>query len=273
MRTETPPDGPAEVRLLGSIEIRVGGAVLVPRRRLARVLLGALALRPNVPTPLEWIRDALWNGKPPRSAPANIRSYVAELRRLLRDGDRPDQGSGGARRGPWIESSGGRYTLTVTAAGLDAMRFDAYLADGLQALAAGRAAAAAGRLRLACDLWRGPLLDGTAIPNAVASAAATLEDQRLDALEAYVEARLALGQHAEIASELAGLTVAYGLRERLWQQRMRALWQSGRPAEALSAYKRLAQLLRRELDTLPSPSTRLLYERIRRGEPAVRPTS
>jgi DNA-binding SARP family transcriptional activator len=265
-----PEDLPSrvDVRILGTIEIRTDGQVRVPQRRLARVLLGALALRPNTPTPLEWIVDALWTGKPPRSATANIRSYVAELRRLLRTGVRPD---GGPEHGPRIESSCGRYTLAVTPASLDALRFDGYLAEGLKALAASRPGVAAGRLRLACGLWRGPLLDGTAIPNAVASAAATLEDQRLDALEAYVEARLELGQHAEVVSELAGLTVAYGLRERLWQQRMRALWQSGRSAEALSAYRRLAQLLRRELDTLPSPSTRLLYERIRRGDAAITP--
>jgi DNA-binding SARP family transcriptional activator len=255
-----------EVRILGRLEVRAhNDSVTVPRRRLARVLLGVLALRPNTPSPLDWIIDVLWHGTPPRSAAANVRSHVAELRRLLRAGS-----LGCAGAGPRIESADGRYTLVAAPPSLDALRFDAYFANGQRALAAGRPEVAADQLRRACELWRGPLLDGTNIPIALASAAATLEDLRLDALESYVEARLALGRHAELVAELTGLTAAYGLRERLWRQLMRALWHSGRPAEALTGYQRLTELLTRELQTVPSPSTRNLAERIRRGEPAIR---
>jgi DNA-binding SARP family transcriptional activator len=286
MRTGAPsdsPDGPrlietskysddirpsAEIRILGALEIWAAGEVRVPRRRLTRVLLGALALRPNTPVPMDWIVDALWNGSPPRSAQANIRSYVTELRRLLRLGSGREPEHARAES-PQIRSSGGRYTLVATEAGLDALRFRAHLGWGTQALSARRPGEAAARLRLACGLWRGPVLDGTAIPAAVASSAAVLEDRRLDAIEAYVEAQLMLGRHAELTAELAGLTVEHGLREQFWQQRMRALWWSGRPAEALAVYHGLARMLREELDTEPSPSTRILYERIRRGRPAV----
>jgi DNA-binding SARP family transcriptional activator len=252
-----PPDNVVEVRILGSLEIRSRGTALVPRRRLTRVLLGALALRPNTPATLEWIVDALWNGTPPRSAAANVRSHIADLRRLLG----PNTGE------PRIETAGGRYALLTGPAGLDALRFDAHLAAGRHALATARPELAAEQLRLACGLWRGPLLEGTTIASTVVSTAASLEGRRLDALEAYVEARLALGEHAALASELAGLTAAYGLREELWRQRMRALWQCGRPAEALAAYQQLAQLLDGELGAVPSGSTRTLYERIQRGEP------
>ena len=72
-----------EIGILGPVEIRRGPHVGVPARRLARVLLGILALRANTAVSVDWIVDALWDGRPPRSAAANLRSYLADLRRLV----------------------------------------------------------------------------------------------------------------------------------------------------------------------------------------------
>ena len=243
-----------ELRILGPIDILGSGRRLVPYRRLARVLLGTLALRPNTATRLEWLVDTLWEGSPPVSAASNVRTFITQLRRLFDTG------------GPRIDSTAGGYVLVVTPHQLDALRFEAYLDEGKRLLAQGHAGAAAEKLARARGLWRGPLLDGTTIPEAVLGSARRLEDRRLEAIEEDVEARLALGQHAELAAELAELTATYGLSERLWRQRILALHLTGRHAESIEVYHQVTRLLDRELGATPGPETRSLYERIRRGD-------
>jgi DNA-binding SARP family transcriptional activator len=245
-----------ELRILGPVEIRRAGQLLVPRRRLARVLLGMLALRANDPVSREWIIHGLWPRHPPRSAEANVRTYVAGLRYLLARAD-----------GPRIESANGSYRLVTGAAGLDALLFDRLAAEGRQHLAAGRYAAAAERLTRACGLWRGPVMDGTTIPEPVAITAIMLEDRQLDVIEDCVEARLAIGQHADLAIELRSLTEIHGLRERLWGQRMLALYRCGRQAEALATYQDLTRTLDSELGVTPSLPLRSLHRRILRSDP------
>src|ERR1051326_8431720 len=96
-----------ELRILGPVEVHDDRRVTVPRRRLARLLLGTLALRSNLAVSRDDLADALWDQKPPPSAPANLRSYATELRRLLGPpAGRPDatQTRG---TGPSIEAAGG----------------------------------------------------------------------------------------------------------------------------------------------------------------------
>jgi DNA-binding SARP family transcriptional activator len=249
-----------DVRILGPIELRRAGELLVPRRRLTRVLLGILALRPNIAVPAGWLVDSLWQATVPRSAAANLRSYLTELRRLLghADGD-----------GPRIVSGRGRYALRISAESLDALRFEEYAREGRRRLEAGDLPAALDWLTRACRLWRGPLLDGMTVPDAVADAARRLEERYLEVLEDRIDAQLRLGRHAELVAELAGLTAVHGMRERLWRQRMLALYRSGRQAEALSAYQEVVHLVRSELDTVPDTQTRRLHRQILDRDPTL----
>jgi DNA-binding SARP family transcriptional activator len=64
---------------------------------------------------------------------------------------------------------------------------------------------------------------------------------------------LALGRHAELASELAGWCAAEPLRERFAALRMLALYRSGRQADALAAYQP-ARVLVDELGVEPAKS-------------------
>ena len=83
------------------------------------------------------------------------------------------------------------------------------------------------------------------------AAAVRLEELRLDALEARIEADLALGRHGEVVAELEGLVARHPLRERLWAHRMVALYRCGRQAEALAAYQTLRRTLAEELGVEP----------------------
>src|SRR5437763_844291 len=99
--------------------------------------------------------------------------------------------------------------------------------------------------------------------------AARLEEGRLAAVEERVEADLACGRHGELIGELETLTRAHPLRERLWSQRMIALYRASRQAEALRAYQELRRMLAEELGIEPSPEVRRLEGAILRQEAAL----
>jgi class 3 adenylate cyclase len=108
------------------------------------------------------------------------------------------------------------------------------------------------RFRQALALWRGPALADLLDAPAAQAEATRLEEARLAAVEERVDADLASGAHGELAAELEALTRAYPLRERLWAQRMVALYRSGRQAEALRVYQDLRRILGEELGLEPS---------------------
>jgi DNA-binding SARP family transcriptional activator/Tfp pilus assembly protein PilF len=246
-----------ELGVLGPLRIHSAHGTVAPRRRMTGLVLGVLALRPNAAMPIGRLTDCLWNGRPPASASSNLRTHVAELRGLLRTAD----GSG-----PCIESRQGRYTLRANADQLDALRFDGLFETGRRELAGGHPEVAADHLRRAVELWRGPVLDGLAVPDEFRHEVERLAAQRIEAIEDWVEARLAIGQHDRLAVELAGLVEQYPLRERLWGQLMTSLYAVGRQAEALGAYQRLHALLDNELGVQPGSAIRELHQRMLRGD-------
>src|SRR5205814_4866582 len=91
--------------------------------------------------------------------------------------------------------------------------------------------------------------------------AGRLEKLRLAALEARLDADLALGRHADLIAELEALIAEHPHRERLRGQLMLALYRSGRQADALEAY-RDARATLDELGLEPS-------ERLRELERAI----
>ncbi|MET8764725.1 BTAD domain-containing putative transcriptional regulator [Lentzea sp. NPDC004782] len=248
------------LRILGPVEIATGRGPALPARRMARVLLGTLALHANTFVPADRIVDALWGGCPPRSARINLRSYVSDLRRLLRSGGRDSTR---------IETANGGYLLAAEPDDLDVLAFTALAEAGRDCLSRGDYEQAVERLTCAGELWRGPVLDGVPVPEAVQPTVRMLEDRRVDAIEDCVQARLELGRHAGLAAELRELTGRYELRERLWGQLMLALYRSGRPGEAMRAYDRLRRVLDAELGADPSREIKQLYQRILRDDPRL----
>src|SRR5262249_53422354 len=141
--------------------------------------------------------------------------------------------------GPLEVAVGGRpfYQIRVDAAELDLDRF--------------RQLRESGELRDALALWRGPPLADFASDQWAQAEIARLQELRLTVVEERIDADLALGRHAELVGELAALTAAHPLRERLRGQLMLALYRSGRQAEALEVYRRTRALLVEELGIEP----------------------
>jgi class 3 adenylate cyclase len=119
-------------------------------------------------------------------------------------------------------------------------------------------AAAAPELRHAVELWRGQPYAGAAGCAQLEAEARRLEELRLDAVADRIDAELAQGHHADLVAELESLTTSEPLRERFCEQRMLALYRSGRQADALRVYEQARALLVRELGIEPSPGLRSL---------------
>src|SRR5207237_6705726 len=119
--------------------------------------------------------DDLWEGDPPRTADQTLQGYVSQLRKAF-----------GADR---LVTRAGGYELTVEPGELDADDFEASVADARRQIAADEPELAMERLRHAFGLVRGaPLTDAAGAEWATATAA-RLEETRLTAVEAVLEAR------------------------------------------------------------------------------------
>jgi SARP family transcriptional regulator, regulator of embCAB operon len=243
-------------RVLGPVEVR--GVAVAPRKQ--RLLLAALLARRGGWVSTGRLVDVLWEDDPPRSAMANMQTYVWELRRRL---PRTRLGR------PRVTRDREGYRLLLDEGELDAASFEELAARGRRALAAGDTGRGAGLLSDALDLWRGePFEDvAAAAPDVVAQ----LREQRQLAGENLLDARLRLGEHREAIDELYRLTAADPVRERPWMLLMLALYRCGRRAEALHTYHRLYRLLDGEYGIEPGAPVRDLHGLILADDPALLP--
>ena len=130
--------------------------------------------------------------------------------------------------------------------------------------------ARAALLAEALGLWRGGAFADFGDQLFTQAAIGRLEEERLVALEEQAEARLALGDHAQLASELAGLVSRHPLRERLRAAQLTALYRAGRPSEALDSYRELRKRLADELGLDPGAELAALHQAILVADPALR---
>ena len=244
-----------EFRILGPLEVLRGGRALRLGGPRQRGLLALLLLHANEPVSRERLIDGLWGERPPETAVNALQVAVHGLRKLL-----------GRER---IVSRGAAYLLRVEPEELDARRFETLVKKATRQ----GPAAAAETLRLALALWHGrPLADLRETPF-VRTGAAQLEEDRLAALEARIEADLALGRHADLVGELESLIAEHPFRERLRAQLMLALYSSGRQAEALECYQRAREVLVEELGIEPSRSLQELERAILRQDESLAPVA
>ncbi len=128
---------------------------------------------------------------------------------------------------------------------------------------------AARLLRDALELWRGTPFSDVAYADWAQVEIVRLEELRVRALELRVDADLALGKHAQLVGELEALVREHPLRERPRAALMRALYASGRQAEALEAYRDARTMLVDELGIEPSPELQELERAILRHDSAL----
>ena len=121
----------------------------------------------------------------------------------------------------------------------------------------------------ALSLWRGRPLADLAYEPFAQREVARLEDLRVAALELLIEAKLALGRHAEVVGQLEALIAEHPYRERLRAQLMLALYRCDRQADALQAYQDARRRLVEELGIEPGERLRELERAILAQDPAL----
>lgn len=243
-----------EFRLLGGMEVQgAGGPVELPSGR-GRALLAILALHAGEPVAAERLIDELWRGEPPATAATVVHGLVSRLRRAL-----SSSAEDGART---LETVGKGYRLAVEAESVDVIRFELLVAKA-------RGANVASRIDLLCTalaLWRGPALSDFTYEPFAQRTIRTLEESRLDAGEALLDAQLDVGPADDVIPKVRKLLEEHPFRERLHGLLMRALYRSGRQAEALAAYAAARTLLLDELGIEPGPALQSLEAAILRQD-------
>ncbi|OXM72663.1 BTAD domain-containing putative transcriptional regulator [Amycolatopsis sp. KNN50.9b] len=247
--------------VLGPLAVQAasGAAVAVPEAKV-RALLADLLVHEGRPVSVARLADDLWGERLPGNPANTLQTKISQLRRTL------ERAEPGARELVVRQPPG--YALRVPEDAVDARRFRALVG---RAKASRDPASTAALLREALALWRGPALADFAEEPFAAGYAQRLEEERLAAVEELAEARLALGEHAELAGELGDLVAEHPLRERLRALQMRALYRSGRQSEALASYTDLRERLADELGLEPGPELGELQQAILRQDPALDP--
>ena len=250
-----------EFRILGPVEVACDGRVLDLGPPMQRALLAVLVVHANTVVSADRLLDELWAGKPPASARHALHVYVSNLRKALEP----------CGADSMLVTRRPGYLLHAAPVQLDAARFERSANGGHRALVEGRAREAAELLRAALAQWRGPALADLADLPFARSEIRRLEQLRLQALEARLDADFELGCHAELVEELEVLVADHPLRERFWAQLMLARYRARRQAEALHAYQSARDLLADQLGIDPSAELQRLHADILRQDPALAP--
>ncbi|MBC6451475.1 AfsR/SARP family transcriptional regulator [Actinokineospora xionganensis] len=244
-----------EIRLLGPVEVRIGGQVVALPSERRRSLLCALALAPGRPVSVDALTEAVWGVQTPARVRGSLQTHVMRLRQVL-----------GAEV---ITTTGNGYRLDVEPDRVDVSRFLGLLD---RSAAARDAASKVALLTTAIDLWRGDPLDGVSSAALRESHLHQLTERYLGAVERRIDIELAEGVIGDAVRELRDLLSRHPLREPLWERLIRVLASSGRGAEALLAYAECRQSLADELGVEPGAGMRALHaELLATDQQASRP--
>lgn len=226
--------------------------LLIGNGRPLLLLATLLSARGQTVTP-ERLVDALWEDPPP-SARANLRTYVARVRRGL-----------GPQADRLVHTAGG-HAFEVRPGELDLERFTAMLESVKDSQLRTEPHRAAARLDEALAEWSGPVAaEGLPRHGAMGRFLDALDEQHLLTVERCAAAHLAAGDHQSAVDRVGPVVRRHETRETAWWLLVRALHESGDRNEALRVWKLANQTMRTELGVDPSPRMRQLLERIKSG--------
>ena len=233
------------------------GARLGLCRPSQRATLAVLLLHAAQPASKNLLIDALWGDQAPRDADTALRVRMREVRRVLAGHDR-------------VQTHPAGYQIVVQPGELDADDFLTFTKRGRKALDGGNAEEAARMLSQACALWRDPPLADVPDTPVAQGPATALAEQLRAAREWLMDARLALGQHHEMLSQIRAGLAADPMSEHPHVQLMLALYRCGQKVAALDAYSRLRELTTREFGQDPGPEANEMLRRILDDSPDLR---
>lgn len=250
----------AQIQVLGPLEVRLRGDVLDLGGARIRTLLALLTANSGRVTTVGTLVAALWGDESPPGARRSVRTYVSRLRHAL-EGTVADELA--------LATHTAGYVLRLAPDVVDVGRFERLTAAGRKALADAEPAAAAERLTLALELWRGDAYGEFADVPLLRAEANRLHGMRLAALVDRIEADLATGAGIALVEELSALTERHPGHDRFWGQLMVALYRAGRQADALDVFVRARAVLADRFGLDPSPRLVEVHRQVLANDPGL----
>ena len=238
--------------MLGPLEVHTQRKRLELGGPKPRVLLASLVANRNNVVTTDALIEAIWTGAPPVTARKSLQKFVWSLRQDL---------------GEMIVTRDPGYLLTLDENRVDAGRLEMAVSK------ARKGSPSIEQLEAALSEWRGPPYPELAETEWGHAESARLLELMLEGEELLIEVMLTSNAHNRAISRLEELITRHPYRESLWSLLMRALYASGRQADALEAYRRLAKVLGEELGLEPSHELSRLEERILMQDPDLAPST
>ncbi len=240
MRRVTQREGRLLVKVLGPIDVDGGEPIALGGPSQRRVL-AYLALHAGDAVSLDRLVDITWEpDRLPRRAEHNMQSYIHRLRSAL--------GEFGER----IETTGTSYRLHLEPGEFDLWTFDESVALARRALESGDATGALEAADRADVLWRGAPFGEFADDSWASAEVGRLTEAVASLAEARCAALLSLRRPDAAVAVIEPVIAEHPLRERPRALLMRALYESGRQAEALRAFQHFRGDLADEVGLEPS---------------------
>jgi DNA-binding SARP family transcriptional activator/tetratricopeptide (TPR) repeat protein len=242
-----------QVRLLGPVNVVADGVTRPVRGLRRKAVLATLALHAGEVVSTGLLVDVVWGQAAPSTAVNTMQSHVSHLRNVL------------GHKAAIVARSPG-YVLDLGGDGTDVQVAERLLRQGTRSA---DPVLGAGLLREALALWRGQPLADVAGSVWLEEQAHHLAVLRVQVKRALSEARLAMGEHAQLLPDLEQMVADNPLDEQIHALLMTALYRAGRQADALSVYHRLRHTLAEELGIDPGQRLRELETAILRQDPAL----
>ncbi|MBO2446117.1 tetratricopeptide repeat protein [Actinomadura barringtoniae] len=245
------------ISVLGPLRAWRGEAQLDLGPIRQRALLAALVLRPDATVSQGELLDGVWGLEPPGTGDKVVPVYVYRLRKCLTAAADPAE--------PLIVRDRGGYRFAGAGAAVDTTLLDSVAAEASAAEQAGELEAAVVTQARALDLFQGEPLSGLPGPYA-AGERFRLAERKIALLQEKLEWQLRLGWHTETVGELSALAPVHPHSEPLCALLMRALYGSGRRADALAAFTRLRRRLVDDLGVEPGEELRQVHQAVLRED-------
>jgi DNA-binding SARP family transcriptional activator/tetratricopeptide (TPR) repeat protein len=246
-----------EFLALGPLEVRHQQRCLPLGTPKQRTVLALLLMNVGQRVSVDELVDEVWEDDPPASAVPNIRTYAANLRRIL--------ASAAGDAAPLGRRAGG-YVLAIERPDFDVLRFDGISLAAREAAHHEKYAAVAELWREARGQWRARETDVCLGPR-LRGWWQALVGERLDAVDRGAEALIRDGRGGEAITLLRGHVAQEPLRERSQLLLARALYGAGDVVAALATFTATRTHLIEALGVEPGEEFQRLYTAMLRREP------
>ncbi len=255
-----------DIKVLGPLEVSVGGMSVVPTANKPSKLLALLALNVGHVVTTSTLIEEIWDQQPPRTYLSTLQTYVLKVRKNFEDAA---IAAGESSPKDFVITKRNGYLLDVAPEAADITEYTSLSKAGRRAANVGDHVATSRLLEAALKLWRGPALTDILVGPHLAVETARMEENHLGDLELRIDAELQLGRHHEVLGDLATLCARYPMSEIFYTQHMLALYRSGRQWRALQTYRQIRNTTAEQLGIEPTPRLQRLHHAILCGDPKM----